>query len=552
MSRTLTPTTNVESLKKEAKAWLRDLRSGDAAARTRLVSTLPDAPADPGLRDIQLAIARERGFPGWEALTQAIADQQLAARDRDELAEEVLASAKPWDSDKASGARIFGKRPDVALHSIHAAAMCGDLDEVRRRLARDPRAATAKSGRLDWEPLLYLAYGRLPGVETNALDIAELLFDHGADPAARFTDDWDNAFTLLNGVVGHGEQGRSEHPCAQQLATLFVTRGTDPFDTQVLYDTSVSGDDPRWLDFLWKRCESNGSTGRWRQANHGLGGPKGFATLDYLLGNAAGYNHLHRAEWLLAHGASPDTANAYSRRPVLLEAELAGFADMATLLRRFGAKPVTLRGGQAFVAAAMRADLAEAQRLAAADPKLLKDPSALIIASQRGLTQVAAMLLDMGMSVHVSPHIKGPLHWAAQNGRVEVARLLIAAGADVDEREPTQNGTPIGFAFFFGQHAMIDLLAPLTRDIFILARAARPDRIDALLREDPALAHARNPNGDTALHMLPDDEDKAVEVAELLLRHGADPLATNAKGETALESARLKGMSDVVAALAGE
>jgi len=132
-----------------------------------------------------------------------------------------------------------------------------------------------------------------------------------------------------------------------------------------------------------------------------------------------------------------------------------------------------------------------------------------------------------------------------------VAGLLLDAGADVNRRGSTYQGTPLGFAFFFGQAAMLDLLAPLSRDVFVLARAGRLDRLDALLEAEPALVQGRNPNGDTVLHMLPDDEDCALEVAELLLRRGADPWATNAKGENAVQAARLKGMEDVAEAMEG-
>src|SRR4029079_932363 len=62
---------NLESLKKEAKRWLEALQSGDVEARARLLRAYPDAPAEPGLRDVQLALAREHGFPGWSALEGA-------------------------------------------------------------------------------------------------------------------------------------------------------------------------------------------------------------------------------------------------------------------------------------------------------------------------------------------------------------------------------------------------------------------------------------------------------------------------------------------------
>jgi len=69
---------NLESLKKEAKRWLDALQAGDTDARERLRQAYPDAPADPGLRDVQHALAREHGFAGWSALKDAV-----AARDND-------------------------------------------------------------------------------------------------------------------------------------------------------------------------------------------------------------------------------------------------------------------------------------------------------------------------------------------------------------------------------------------------------------------------------------------------------------------------------------
>jgi len=547
MSRTLTPDTNLESLKKEAKAWLKALRTSDASARARLIAILPDAPVEPGLRDIQLAIARDHGLPGWRDLVEAIAD---ARRSPAELIDEALRFT--WQNEHSAAARIRSRFPGLSRHSIHAAVACGDLDEVRRRLARDVGAATEKGGPNKWEPILYLAYCRLPGGQLHAIEIANLLFDHGADAAARFSDDWENPFTLLGGVIGQGETGRPEHPRAEELVELFVARGTDPFDTQVLYDTSVQGDDVRWLDILWHHCEARGETDRWRSVERGIGGRYRRTALDYLLGNAVGKGHVKRVAWLLEHGADPDTIQSYSGRRVHVEAQLEGFPEIVALLERYGAERVALGGSAEFIAACMRHDLEAARALAVRYPDFLQDPSALILAAQRGFEDVTAFLLDLGMPADLSPHDqKGALHWAAQKGHVGVAGLLLDAGADVNRRGSTYKGTPLGFAFFFGQAAMLDLLAPLSRDVFVLARAGRLDRLDALLEAEPALVQGRNPNGDTVLHMLPDDEDCALEVAELLLRRGADPWATNAKGENAVQAARLKGMEDVAEAMEG-
>src|SRR5579871_1982858 len=105
MSRLLTPDSSLENLKKEAKRWLKAVRAGDADARTRLVAVLLTAPADPGLRDVQLAVAREYGFPGWTALRQALDELALARRTLPERVELVLREAM-WQGDRRTAGRV--------------------------------------------------------------------------------------------------------------------------------------------------------------------------------------------------------------------------------------------------------------------------------------------------------------------------------------------------------------------------------------------------------------------------------------------------------------
>jgi len=71
---------SLESLKKEAKRWRAALRAGDVQARVRLERALPGAPARPTLRDVQLALAREHGHPGWAALKAAVEASLAAGR----------------------------------------------------------------------------------------------------------------------------------------------------------------------------------------------------------------------------------------------------------------------------------------------------------------------------------------------------------------------------------------------------------------------------------------------------------------------------------------
>ena len=80
MSRTITPATSVDGLKKEAKTWLKDLRSGTPEARARFLRAYPAGPERPVLRDVQHALAREYGFDNWLALSKAcpLGDQTVA------------------------------------------------------------------------------------------------------------------------------------------------------------------------------------------------------------------------------------------------------------------------------------------------------------------------------------------------------------------------------------------------------------------------------------------------------------------------------------------
>jgi hypothetical protein len=71
MPRQITPATSVDNLKKEAKRWLRDLRAEKVAARARFERAWARGPSQPGLRDVQHALAREYGFRNWIALTKA-------------------------------------------------------------------------------------------------------------------------------------------------------------------------------------------------------------------------------------------------------------------------------------------------------------------------------------------------------------------------------------------------------------------------------------------------------------------------------------------------
>ncbi|MGE0425455.1 MAG: ankyrin repeat domain-containing protein [Reyranellaceae bacterium] len=554
MSRALTPQSSLDSLKKEAKRWLKALRAGDAEARARLLAATPTAATAPTLRDVQHALAREHGLSGWSAFKPALDDLALSSRSRAEHVEIVLRAS--WQGgDPEAARRILARWPAIGTDNIHIAVATGNLAEARRRIAADPNAATSKGGSLNWEPLLYLAYARLPGGDTHALEIARLLLDHGANPGAEFNDGWDNAFKVLTGVIGQGEGDRQGHPRARALAELVIERGADPYDSQALYNTSITRDETDWLDFLWSQCERRGRLPAWRTAPQpSIGGRLQLNPLDYLLGNAVAYNHLKRAEWLLLHGANADGPHAYSGRPLREEALVYGHVEMADLLVRHGAAAPSLRGKAAFQAACMRLDRDAARAVAAQHPECLLDAETMLTAARKGRSDVVALLLELGVHVDVADEgQQRGIQMAVLGNSPDVVKLLAAHGADIDRPTLQVGGGAMGYAAHFQRREIAEFLAPLSRDVWELAYLGMTARLKELLEEDRALANLANPKyGMTPLFCLPDDEDLALEVAELLLAYGADPNAKNKDGVTAERSARRRGMVDVADLMAGE
>src|SRR5262245_11051564 len=544
MSRTLTPDSSLETLKKEAKRWLRALRAGDAEARSRLVAVTPAARTHPSLRDVQMALAREHGLPGWAALRAALDDLAMARRSNAERVDIVLRSV--WGGDPAAAARILKRWPEIATYDLYIALATGNRAEVKRRLSADPGAVTRKGGPLDWEPLLYVAYARLPGGEMHALDLVRMMLDQGANPNAQFDDGWGNPFKVLTGVIGHGEGNQPPHPQANELATLLIERGADPYDSQALYNTSIALDDTTWLDLLWTGSEQRDRLLKWREKAWSIGGNAPLNTLDYLLGNAVAFNHLRRAEWLLLHGANADSVHAYSNRTLMEVALINGHAAMVDMLVQYGAEaPPPLDGQAAFQAACMQLDRNAARRLAAQHPECLHNPASMLIAARQGRADVVSLLLQLGMDVDIADETQQRgLHNAVAGGSIEVVKLLVAHGADID-RPTTQYGGAMGFAAHFERREIAAYLMPLSRDVFNLTYLGMAERLRELLAEDPQLANAVAPRAETTpLFCLPEDEEKAVAMTTLLLAHGADRSIVNKEGLTAEQDARRRGLID--------
>jgi len=159
-------------------------------------------------------------------------------------------------------------------------------------------------------------------------------------------------------------------------------------------------------------------------------------------------------------------------------------------------------------------------------------------------TDVAELLLDLGMSPDVGDSEDcRALNCTTHSGAVGVARLLIARGAEIDPVERRHHATPLGHANYQGRREMIAVIAPVSRDVRGLCFCGAVERLKALLAEDPTLAF-RPSRGELPLFCLPDDDERAVEVAELLLAHGADASVRNTAGLTPAQVALRRGLEE--------
>jgi hypothetical protein len=180
---------NLEQLKKGAKSFQRAVRAGDAGAaefvrefHPRLRDAQPGSPElnDFTRTDAQLVIARQFGFSSWPKLKAHLELVARYARSPHEqpvggpLADEPavideflrLACLNYGDDDPdrfRRAASLLEEHEWLARASVHTIAATGDVDAARDLLDRDPSQASLVGGPYGWEPLLYLAYARVPG-----------------------------------------------------------------------------------------------------------------------------------------------------------------------------------------------------------------------------------------------------------------------------------------------------------------------------------------------------------------------------------------------------
>ena len=176
-----------------------------------------------------------------------------------------------------------------------------------------------------------------------------------------------------------------------------------------------------------------------------------------------------------------------------------------------------------------------------------------------------------------------PLLLAAYSGRREIAALLLARGAELDqfaaaalghskilrellsgENKPldmhsSDGWTALHLASFFGQFDCVEVLLDLGASVKMrsantmgntplhAAAAGGHREVCALLLSHNAEINAEQASQYTALHSAAANGSE--ELVRLLLAHEANPKAKSEKGETPLDMARARNHSGVVALL---
>ncbi|WP_433894269.1 ankyrin repeat domain-containing protein [Streptomyces sp. CA-111067] len=484
---------DLDQLRNQARELQRAVRAGDPAARARVVLLHPKAPAWEAFRltAAQLVVAREHGFASWARLRRYVqivtagswnpgrpapADEPAADRF---LRLACLASTEDEAADRVAATRLLAARPHLPSENLLVAAACADVPAVRRHLAVRPAAAAGTGGPHGWSPLLYQAYARHdPGIEKAAtLETARLLLDAGADPNdGRFWHALPTPFTVLTGVLGHGEQGRPWHPHAIPFARLLLDAGADPNDGQALYNRMFAAEDDH-LVLLFEYGLGRDTNGPWhRLLGESLESPA--VMLRSLLAWAITHDQRERVVLLAEHGVDITTRFTEHRSPrrhtPVELAQLNGNRELADRLLALGARPPRLDAADTFIAAVLAGD-APAVRGTPAEVVARvrqKRPGLVTWAAAQGAPGAVELLIAAGFDVNAlgrSDILSNmpwttALHAAAANGDLPLARTLLDLGADPNLRDKQYTSTPLGWARYFDHPALVGLLEPATQE----------------------------------------------------------------------------------------
>ncbi|MFN7925849.1 MAG: ankyrin repeat domain-containing protein [Bryobacteraceae bacterium] len=213
-----------------------------------------------------------------------------------------------------------------------------------------------------------------------------------------------------------------------------------------------------------------------------------------------------------------------------------------------------------FLNAARAGDIGKLRSLLAADPSVLnvrdaKGQSALMLAKYYRQAAAVEFLLSLHPTV--------TLYEACAVGDLARVREAVRSGGVRAIDSHAEDGfTPLALACFFGQVEVARLLINSGANINLAAAnvmkvapihaavAARATEIVRMLVENGADVNVRQQQGWTPLHAAAQNGDR--EIAKMLLDKGADRNARADNNQTAVDLAMVRGDAETVALLEGE
>src|SRR5262245_22223780 len=445
---------NLEQLKKQAKSLLHGAQAndGDALGRFAVLPALSGksiaqiGAADLALHDAQSVIAREHGFPSWNALREEVEARTLSF---EAALDEFIRCATAGALGRAE--RLLALHPAIASATLQTGLILGDVASVEARLRDHPQLAKEPGGPQSWEPLLYVCHtcmhrnaaARKDGLVT----IARRLLALGANPNAEYHWNW------------HPELPRTAlwaSVCVVEhlpLAEVLLAAGANPTDgvtahiaggggnigaLELLHRygmnaNGIPGGVPPLVHMMtW--CEN--PPGPWWLLDHGADANLAWGdAVEAPIHVAARRWDVPMVERLVEHGADVSRRRADGATPHTLAA-LNGNPEVAAWLLAHGATD-ELSPLERFMAACARGDRPAAEAILAVQPGLrseLRPEHHLMLhrPAESGHARILETMLACGFETEAKDKDNvTPLHRAAMGGHVEAVRVLLKHGADV-------------------------------------------------------------------------------------------------------------------------
>ncbi|XP_023270971.1 ankyrin repeat domain-containing protein 6 isoform X1 [Seriola lalandi dorsalis] len=168
----------------------------------------------------------------------------------------------------------------------------------------------------------------------------------------------------------------------------------------------------------------------------------------------------------------------------------------------------------------------------------------LLVASHKGQADNVVQLINKGAKVAVTKYGRSPLHLAAYKGHIEVVRILLKAGCDLDIQDDGEQ-TALQRAAVVGNS---DVISALIQEGCALDRQDKDGNTALhevswhgfsqsvkLLVKAGANVHAKNKAGNTALHLA--CQNGHTQSSKVLLLGGSRPDSKNHGGDTCLHVA---------------